>query len=95
MASSIQATFSCKLEYQAIIRYLILKGKLGTEIHSELNSVYGGTSALSHTQIKFWVNELKKVDLPWKMIVGPDAHQVTPMKTCAIKLGIWYILIGV
>ena len=58
MASNAKASFSSKVEYRAIIRYLYLKGKTGQKIHCELNSVYG-SSAPSYAQVKFWVGEFK------------------------------------
>ena len=58
MASDAKACFSSKVEYQAVIRYLYLKGKTGKAIHSELVDVYG-SSAPSYAQIKFWVGEFK------------------------------------
>ena len=41
MASDAEASFSSKVEYRAVIRYLYLKGKTGQEIHCELINVYG------------------------------------------------------
>ena len=59
MASDAKACFSSKVDYRAIIRYLYLKGKTGKEIHGELTDVYGST-ALSYSQVKFWVGEFKR-----------------------------------
>ena len=59
MASDAKASFSSKVEYRAVIRYLFLKGKTGQEIHCELNNVYG-SSAPSYAQVKFWVGEFKR-----------------------------------
>ena len=59
MASDTKACFSSKVEYRAVIRYLYLKGKTGTEIHAELADVYG-SSAPSYAQVKFWVGEFKR-----------------------------------
>ena len=59
MASDVKVSFSSKVEYRAVIRYLYLKGKPGQEIHCELTNVYG-SSALSYAQIKFWVGEFKR-----------------------------------
>ena len=49
-----QASFSSKVEYRAVIRYWYLKRKTGKEIHGELADVYG-SSAPSYAQVKFWV----------------------------------------
>ena len=59
MASDAKASFSSKVEYRAIIRYLYLKGKTVKEIHSELADVYG-SSAPSYAQVKFWIGEFKR-----------------------------------
>jgi len=59
MASDVKASFSSKMEYRAVIRYLHLKGKTGKHIHAELVDVYG-SSAPSFAQIKFWVGEFKR-----------------------------------
>ena len=59
MASDAEVSFSSKVEYRAVIRYLYLKGKTGQEIHCELTNVYA-SSALSYAQVKFWVGEFKR-----------------------------------
>ena len=59
MASEAKVSFSSKVEYRAVIRYLYLKGKTGQEIHCELTNVYG-SSAPSYVQVKFWVGEFKR-----------------------------------
>ena len=59
MASDAKVSFSSKVEYRAVIRYLYLKGKTGQEIHYELTNVYG-SSAPSYAQVKFWVGEFKR-----------------------------------
>ena len=59
MASDTKASFSSKVEYGAVIRYLYLKEKTGQEIHCELTNVYG-SSAPSSAQVKFWVGEFKR-----------------------------------
>ena len=59
MASDAKASFSSKVEYRAIIRYLYLKGKTGQEIHCELTNVYG-SSAPSYAQVKFWAGKFKR-----------------------------------
>ena len=59
MASDAKVSFSSKVEYRAVIRYLYLKGKTGQEIHCELTNVYW-SSAPSYTQVKFWVGEFKR-----------------------------------
>ena len=59
MASDAKASFSSKVEYHAVIRYLYLKGKTGQEIHCELTNVYG-SSAPSYAQVKFWVTEFRR-----------------------------------
>ena len=53
------ASFSSKVEYRAVIRYLYLKGKTGKEIHGESADVYG-SSAPSYAQVKFWVGKFKR-----------------------------------
>ena len=58
-ASDSKASFSSKVEYRAVIRYLYLKGKTGQKIHCELTNVYG-SSAPSYAQVKFWVGEFKR-----------------------------------
>ena len=58
MASDPKVSFSSKVEYRAVIRYLYLKGKTGQEIHCGLTNVYG-SSAPSYAQVKFWVGEFK------------------------------------
>ena len=59
MASNAKVSFSSKVEYRAVIRYLHLKGKTGQEINCELTNVYG-SSAPSYAQVKFWVGEFKR-----------------------------------
>ena len=59
MASDAKVSFSSKVEYCAVIRYLYLKGKTGQEIHCELTNVYG-SSAPSYAQVKFWVGVFKR-----------------------------------
>ena len=59
MASDAKVSFSSKVEYRAVIRYLYLKGKTGQKIHCELANVYG-SSAPSNAQVKFWVGEFKR-----------------------------------
>ena len=59
MASDAKVSFSSKVEYRAVIRYLYLKGKTGQEIHCELTNV-NGTSAPSYAEVKFWVGEFKR-----------------------------------
>ena len=58
MASNAKVSFSSKVEYRAVIRYLYLNGKTGQEIHCKLTNVYG-SSAPSYAQVKFWVGEFK------------------------------------
>ena len=41
MASDAKVSFSSKVEYRAVIRYLYLKGKTGQEIHCELTKFMG------------------------------------------------------
>ena len=57
--SDAKVSFSSKVEYRAVIRYLYLKGKTGQEIHCVLTNVYG-SSAPSYAQVKFWVGEFKR-----------------------------------
>ena len=59
MASDAKVSFSSKVEYRVVIRYLCLKEKTGQEIHCELTNVYG-SSAPSYAQVKFWVGEFKR-----------------------------------
>ena len=59
MASDAKASFSSKVEYRAVIRYLYLKGKTGREIHCEFINVYGPSAPL-YAQVKFWVGEFKR-----------------------------------
>ena len=59
MASDAKVSFSPKIEYRAVIRYLYLKGKTGQEIHCELTNVYR-SSTPSYAQVKFWVGEFKR-----------------------------------
>ena len=59
MASDTKVSFSSKVEYRAVIRYLYLKGKTGQEIHCELTNVYGCSAPL-YAQVKFRVGEFKK-----------------------------------
>ena len=59
MASDAKVSFSSKVEYRAVIRYLYFNGKTGQEIHCELTNVYG-SSAPSYAQVKFWVGEVKR-----------------------------------
>ena len=59
IASHAKVSFSSKVEYRAIIRYLYLKEKTGQEVHCELTNVYG-SSAPSYAQVKSWVWEFKR-----------------------------------
>ena len=59
MASDAKISFSSKVEYRVVIRYLYLKGKTGQEIHCELTNVYGSYARL-YAQVKFWVKEFKR-----------------------------------
>ena len=59
MASDAKVSYSSKIEYRAVIRYLYLKGQTGQEIHCELTNIYG-SSAPSYAQVKFWVGEFKR-----------------------------------
>ena len=59
MTTDATVSFSSKVEYCAVSRYLYLKGKTGQEIHCELTNVYG-SSAPSYAQVKFWVGEFKR-----------------------------------
>ena len=59
MASDVKVSFSSKVEYRVVIRYLYLKGKICEEIHCELTNVYG-SSAPSYAQGKFWVGKFKR-----------------------------------
>ena len=92
MASDAKASFSSKVEYRAVIRYLYLKGKTGQEIHCELTNVYG-FYAPSYAQVKFWVGEFKsgRTSLEHE---SSYAHQMPPMKKCVTKYEIWCTLIG-
>ena len=59
MASDAKESFSSKVEYRAVIRYLYLKGKTGQEMHCELTNDYGSSAPL-YAQVKFWVGEFKR-----------------------------------
>ena len=59
LASDAKVSFSSKVEYHAVIRYLYLERKTDQEIHCELTNVYG-SSAPSYAQVKFWVGEFKR-----------------------------------
>ena len=59
MASDAKVSFSSKVEYRAVIRYLYLEGKTGQKIHCELTNIYR-SSAPSYAQVKFWVGEFKR-----------------------------------
>ncbi|GFV98304.1 histone-lysine N-methyltransferase SETMAR [Trichonephila clavipes] len=48
-----------KIEYQAVIKYFLLKGNTPTQIKDELDSVYGD-SVPSFTTVKFWTAEFKR-----------------------------------
>lgn len=48
-----------KIEYRAVIKYLVLKGNTPTQIKDELDAVYGD-SAPSFTTVKFWAAEFKR-----------------------------------
>ena len=48
-----------KVEYRAVIKFLVKKGKTPTEITDELTSVYGDSSP-SHSTIKKWAAEFKR-----------------------------------
>ena len=48
MANDAKVSFSSKVEYHAVIRYLYLKGKTGQEIHCELTNVYGSSDHHMH-----------------------------------------------
>ena len=61
MASDAKVSFSSKVEYRAVIRYLHLKGKTDQEIHCELTSVYGSSAPL-YAQVKFWVGNSNSVE---------------------------------
>ena len=71
MASDAKVSFSSKVEYRAVIRYLYLKGKTSQEIHCELTNVYG-SSTPSYAQVKFWVGEFKcsRMSLEGKTMSG-------------------------
>ena len=92
MASDAKVSFSSKVEYRAVIRYLYLKGETGQEIHCKLTDVYG-SSAPSYAQVKFWVGEFK-CSRTSSTKPGLDAHQMPLMKKCVTKYGIWCTLTG-
>ena len=92
MASDAKASFSSKVKYRAVIRYLYLKGKTHQEIHCELTNVYG-SSAPSYAQVKFWVGEFKRGRTSLEDETGLNAHQMPPMKKYVTKYGIWCTLI--
>ena len=82
MASDAKASFSSKIEYRVVIRYLYLKGKTGQEIHCELTKLYSGLVNSNEVQ------RLKKTK------PGLDAHQMSSMKKYVTKNEIWCTLIG-
>ena len=105
MASNAKWSFSSKVEYRAVIRYLYLKGKTGQEIHCELTNVYG-PSATSYAQVKFWVGEFKRSRTSLEdetrsgrpsdaTVVKGALYYLPPMKKCVTKYGIWCTLIKV
>ena len=48
-----------KIKYQAVIRYLFLKGNIPIQIKEEMDAVHGG-SAASFTMVKFEAAEFKR-----------------------------------
>ena len=92
MASDAKVSFSSKVEYRAVIRYLYLKEKTGQEIHCELTNVYG-SSASSYAQVKFWVGEFKRSRTSLDE-TRSGRPQMPPMKKCVTKYRIWCTLIG-
>ena len=93
MASDAKVSFSSKVEYRAVIRYLYLKGKSSQEIHCDLNNVYG-SSVPSYAQVKFWVGEFKRgrTSLEDEARSGRSLD-ATNEEMCK-KVRIWYTLIG-
>ena len=61
MSSDVNACFSSKVEYGAVMRYLYLNGRTGKEIPGELADVYG-SSTPSYAQVKFWVGSSNAVE---------------------------------
>ncbi|GFU84080.1 HTH_48 domain-containing protein [Trichonephila clavipes] len=47
-----------KIDYRAVIKYLLLKGNTCTQIKDESDSIKGN-SASSFTTVKFWIAEFK------------------------------------
>ena len=92
MASDAKVSFSSKVEYRAVIRYLYLKGKTGQEIHCELTNVYG--SLPSYAQVKFWVGEFKRSTTSLEDEIRSERPSDATMKKCVTKYGIWCTLIG-
>ena len=93
MASYAKVSFSSKVEYPAVIRYLYLKGKTGQEIHCKLTNVYG-SSAPSYAQVKFWVGEFKRSRTSLEDETRSGRPSDALMKKCVTKYGIWCNLIG-
>ena len=93
MASDAKVSFSSKVEYRAVIRYLYLKWKTGQEIHCELTNVYG-SSAPSYAQVKFWVGEFKRSRTFLEDEIRSGRPSDAPMKKCVTKYRIWCTLIG-
>ncbi|XP_030758938.1 uncharacterized protein LOC115884482 [Sitophilus oryzae] len=62
-----------KIEYRAVIKYLVLKDNTPTQIKHELDSVYGD-SAPSFTTVKFWAAEFKC----GRKSLGDDERSVRP-----------------
>ena len=93
MASDAKVSFSSKVEYRAVIRYLYLKGKTGQEIHCELTNVYG-SSAPSYAQVKFWVGEFKCSRTSLEDETRPGCPPDATDEKCVTKYRIWCTLIS-
>lgn len=58
LSTTPQEMENLKFEQRAVIKFFFKKNKPATEIHKELQDVYG-TDALSPTQVRYWLSEFK------------------------------------
>lgn len=64
---------SVKMEYRAVIKYLLLKGNSLKQIKDELDPVYGDFVS-SFTTVTFWVAEFKR----GRTSLGDDEQSGSP-----------------
>ena len=93
MASDAKVSFSSKVEYRAVIRYLYLKGKTSQEIHCELTNVYG-SSAPWYAQVKFWVEEFKRSRMSLEDETRSGCPSDATDEKYVTKYRIWCTLMG-